>query len=119
MDKMTQVLTGLVNRTSEGKLAWTPTKNTDAFAASVGSLSVVIKDCGARRYGPRERALEVRNGEGRMVAVLEAEDGVFGASSFTSERRELLSRLFGLARASALNAEEILSELNELLNATA
>ena len=120
MDKMTQVLTGLVNRTSESKLAWRPTQDINSFVVSVDALEVVVKQVGARsRYGVRECALEILNDRGQTVAVLEAEDAVFGASSFSEERRELMRRLFSLARASALNAEETLSELSERLNAMA
>lgn len=123
MDKMTQVLTGLVNRTDEGKLTWRPTWDSNSFIASVDLIGVVIKPSGgSSRSGQRGYALEILNNDGLIAEVLETDEDYaskVGARSVTDEQRELIIRLFRLARGSALDAEATLSELASRLDAIA
>ena len=121
MDKMTQVLTGLVNRTDEGKLTWRPTWDSNSFIASVDLIGVVIRPSGgSSRNGQRGYALEILNNDGLIAEVLATDKDYaskIGARSITDEQRELIIRLFHLARRSALDTEATLSELANGLEA--
>ena len=121
MDKMTQVLTGLVNRTDEGKLKWRSAWDSNAFLATVDSIGVVVKPSGGiSPNGQRGYALEILNNDGLVAEVLETEAdyaSLVGARYITDEQRELIIRLFRLACNSALDTEATLSELANGLEA--
>ena len=70
----------------------------------------------------RGYALEILNNDGLIAEVLETDADYaskVGARSVTDEQRELIIRLFRLARGSALDAEATLSELASRLDAIA
>ena len=121
MSMVTQVLTGLVNLTDEGKLKWRSTWDLNVFLATVDLIGVVIKPAGgSAANGQREYALEILNNEGVIAEVLATDKDYaskIGARSITDEQRELIIRLFRLARRSALNTEATLSELANGLEA--
>ena len=91
------------------------------FLATVGLIGVVIKPTGgSASNGQREYALEILNNEGVIAEVLATDKDYaskIGARSITDEQRELIIRLFRLARRSALNTEATLSELANGLEA--
>ena len=121
MSVITQVLTGLVNLTDEGKLKWRSTWDLNVFLATVDLIGVIIKPTGgSASNGQREYALEILNNEGVIAEVLATDKDYasnIGARSITDEQRELIIRLFLLARRSALNTEATLSELANGLEA--
>ena len=114
MDMTTQVLTGLVDRTTDGKLEWRSALGRNAFLATVGLIGVIIKPSGGSSNGQRGYSLEILNNEGLIAEVL-ATDADYaaeiGARSITDEQREMIVRLFHLARHSALNTDATMSEL--------
>ena len=114
MDMTTQVLTGLVARTDDGKLKWRSTWERNMFLTTVDSIGVVIKPSGGSPNGKRGYALEIMNEEGLIAEVLETDEDYaakVGARSITDDQREMIIRLFHLARRSARDTEATLSEL--------
>ena len=111
MDKMTQVLTGLVNRTDEGKLTRRPTWDSNSFIAAVDLIGVVIKPSGGSSpSGQRGYALEILNNHGLVAEALDTDADYaskVGARSVADEQRELITRLFRLARRSALDTRRL------------
>ena len=114
MDMTTQVLTGLVDRTTDGKLEWRSALGRNAFLATVDLIGVIIKPSGGSSNGQRGYSLEILNNEGLIAEVL-ATDADYaaeiGARSITDDQREMIIRLFHLARRSALNTDATMSEL--------
>lgn len=104
MIELGQILTGLVQRTIEGKLDWSRGARSDRFVASVDSISVVIIEVLYSAY-----RLEIFNEEGEFVESLEYLDT-------TDEQNRQLEHLFTLARRSALNTEATLQKLAKALN---
>lgn len=120
MDVTTQVLTGLVNRTTDGKLNWRSTWDRNAFLATVDLIAVIIKPSGGSSNGQRGYSLEILNNEGLIAEVLETDEDYaakVGGRHITDDQRELIVRLFHLARRSALDTEATLSELASRLEA--
>ena len=103
-----QVLTGLVRRTTEGKLRWSRTIQDDRFATSVDAISVVIVQTLVDPYRGNEYRLDIVDESGEVVESLGPEDT-------TVEQYGELERLFVLARRSALNIDSILQKLAEAL----
>lgn len=104
MIEMDQILEGLVQRTTEGKLKWERAVQADRFVASVGAISIVITEVRHSAY-----RIEVLNEAGETV-----EDVEF--PNTTDEQNRQLERLFALARRSALNTEATLEKLAKALD---
>ena len=64
-----QILTGIVRRTAEGKLKWSPSADSDQFVTSVDAISIVIAEIGPSRR-PRYR-LEIFDESGETVDSLD------------------------------------------------
>ena len=97
-----RILTGLVARTTEGKLKWSRTVEEDSFAASLDAVSVVIAadDAGY--------CLEILDESGSTVDSLESPDT-------TKAEDDQLARLFVLARRSAHDIDSVLEKLAKSL----
>lgn len=106
MIELGQVLTGLVRRTTEGKLRWSRTVEQDRFITSVDAISVVIEEAGSPENA-RYR-LDILGESGEIVESLRYEDT-------TTEQDRKLARLYILARRSAHNTDEILQKLADSL----
>ena len=97
-----QILEGLVIRTTEGKLNWSRTVEDSRFVTSVDAISVVILEVrspmGINCY------LDILDESGETVESLRYQDT-------TPEQYELMTRLYVLARRSALNVDSTLEKL--------
>ena len=103
MIDMDQILEGLVQRTTEGKLKWSRTAQSDRYVTSVGAISVVIEEVLRSEY-----YLEIHNEAGETVESLEFPDT-------TDAQNGQLARLYELARQSALDVEATLEKLAKAL----
>ena len=98
MIDLDQILTGLIQRTEEGKLKWSSTAQQHQFTTSVGAISVVIFETEG------EHGLDIIDESDELVESLRYEDT-------TTEQDEQLERLYILARRSALNIDSVLEKL--------
>ena len=100
MIELGQVLSGLVQRTAEGKLRWLRSVQDDRFIASVDAISVTItEEIPNYRY-----RLEIFDESGDIVESL-------GHQDTTTEQYEELARLYVLARRSARDVDSVLEKL--------
>ena len=114
MNRMSDILDGLINRTEEEKLTWKISIDKNAFITSVDTIGVIVRSLGSG-WSERYR-LEIQNDKGLTVQVLQTPDLIKGSKNdATPEQAQLLSRLFALARGSALNADLTLEKLAESL----
>lgn len=102
MIELAQILTGLVERTSEGKLKWSRTVQDHRFATSIGAISVVISEFDGQN--PPRYGLDILDESGETVESLRYHNS-------TAEQDQQMERLFFQARRSALNIDEILERL--------
>ena len=117
MNRMSDILNGLINRTEEEKLTWKTSIDKSSFITSVDTIGIIIRSFGS---GWNERyRLEIQNDDGITVQVLQTPDyyvrGVEPQDDGTKEQAEELSRLFILARRSALKTDLTLEKLAESL----
>ena len=107
MIELGQILTGLVRRTEEGKLRWSPSAENDRFIASVDAISIlIIEEMNFR--GNTCYRLDIFDESGEVIESLGYQD------TTESEDREL-ERLFVLARRSANNIDLTLERLARAL----
>jgi len=106
MIELGQILTGLVQRTNEGKLTWSSSAQGDRFVTSVDAISIVIVEVGG--FGGPNYRLEIINEAGDTVDSL-------GYDESTSEQDLEMSRLFVLARRSASDVDVTLEKLAKAL----
>ena len=99
MVELSQILTGLIQRTTEGKLKWSRAARSDRFITSVDAISIVITEVLHSAY-----RLEVLNEAGETVEDLEF-------PNTTDEQNRQLEGLYALARRSALNTDTTLEKL--------
>ena len=120
MDTMTQILEKLVERTQEGKINWRTTVDSDAFAAAVDTLGVVVSSRGQSLFEPQFNT-QILNRDGKTAGVLETlhpnARRATGAWVADTEQAQTMARLFRLARHSALDVDTTLKELAEQLDA--
>ncbi|MCE2501672.1 MAG: hypothetical protein J4G13_12560 [Dehalococcoidia bacterium] len=121
MNELDKILGGLIQRTTEGKLKWSPTVERDRFVTSIDAISVVVGQLSeARGVYPARHQLEILNDEGFTVEVLETEDefGLVATDELaTPEQAGQMNRLYVLARRSGLNAHSTLEKLAKALGA--
>ena len=105
MVELGQILAGLVQRTTEGKLKWSRTVSNDRFVTSVDAISVAIVDAGfvLDRVDSTYR-LDILDESGETVESL-------GYMDTTVDQDGQLARLFMLARRSARDIDAILEKL--------
>ena len=105
-NKLSHLITTLINKTKEGKVSWSPTINDDEFLAGFSRYVVSIKvgyDNEFRQERPF-RTLILSNQDGRTI------DAKVEYATDSSDYEEL-GELFMVARRSAYNAEESLNSL--------
>ena len=100
-----QILTRVVERTTEGKLKWSRTVENDRFVTSVDTISIVIVE---DRYGRTTYRLDILDESGETVDSL-------GWQVTTSEQERELARLYAMARRSALDVDSTLEKLAKAL----
>ena len=107
MIELDQILDGLIRRTSDGKLKWRRSVRDDQFVASVGAISVVVREIPPRQFDdePMHR-FEILDENGQTVEVLRYDNS-------SREQDKQLQQLFTLARRSALNIDSVLQKLAE------
>ena len=115
MDRISEILEGLIKRTEEGKLTWRTSVNPDTFITAVDTIGIVVKlqDDFLETY-----RIEIQNDEGLTVQVLQTPDSlrrVKAENEVNPEQAQELSRIFALARSSALNSDLTLKKLAENL----
>ena len=101
-----QILDGLVQRTTEGKLKWSRTVENDRFVTSVDAISIVILQLSD--YGTHYRLDILDDETGAIVESLSIEDT-------SVEQDQQLERLYVLARRSAFNIDLTLEKLAKAL----
>ena len=120
MSNIARVLEGLINRTHEGKLQWQTTADPDRFLAAVDMIAVIISRLSTGlSLGDERYRLEILNDEGTTVEILETADTFEMIPSErlpTAEQARTLTRLFTLARRSALDTDATLEKLANSLD---
>ncbi len=104
MIELGQILAGLVQRTSEGRLKWRRAAENWQFVTSVDAISIMIVEIVS---GSRYR-LDILDESGDIVESLSCEDTM-------GKEDEQLERLYVLARRSALNIDSTLEKLAKAL----
>ena len=99
MIELGQIISGLIQRTAEGKLNWTRSVQANRFIASVDVISVAISKASTTRY-----RLDIFDESGETVESL-------GSMDLAPGEDEELERLFVLARRSAHHVDLILEKL--------
>lgn len=99
MIELGQILSGLVQRTAEGKLKWTGAVEDGRFVTLVDAISVTIAEDGSFYY-----RLDILDESGEAVES-------FGSRDTTDKEDEELARLYVLARRSAHDVDSILEKL--------
>lgn len=99
MIELGQILSGLVQRTAEGKLKWTGAAEDGQFVASVDAISVTIA-----QDGDFFHRLDILDESGEIVESLGYQDTSDGQD-------EELERLYVLARRSAHDVNSVLEKL--------
>ena len=115
MSRMDDILSSLVTRTDEGKLKWKPSVDSETFLTSVDTIGIVVKHMGRNSLLKDERhRLEILNDQGIKVEILETQDDLGSVPTeelATTEQARDLSRLYTLARRSALESDMTLEKL--------
>ncbi len=101
MTDLDQILSGLIQRTEEGKLKWSSAAQTNRFTTSVDVISVEVFSPNPLGLSYR---LNIRDESGELVESLGQEDT-------TRHRDGQLERLYVLARRSALEVDSVLEKL--------
>ncbi|MDE2844772.1 MAG: hypothetical protein OXN21_15545 [Chloroflexota bacterium] len=107
MTDIGQILSGLLLRTAEGKLKWSPSARENRFVTSLDAISVVIEE--TQEYGRNTYRLDIFGESGDIVDSLSFRD-------ISDEQDEELARLFMLARRSANNIDSTLEKLAKALD---
>ena len=117
MNRMSDILDGLINRTEEEKLTWKTSIDENSFITSVDTIGIIVRSLGSG-WSERHR-IEIQNDQGLTVQVLQTPyydvDGTETQDDATKEQAEELSRLFALARRSALKTDLTLEKLADSL----
>ena len=125
MADLGQIIEALVQRTERGNLAWVETAEPNGFVASVGAVSVVVRDLSetpillsiTKRSGIQ---LEILNARGETAEIVSSGE-TWGWSPYPSaEERQAqnLEQLYALARRAARGAQDTLDELARGLGIT-
>ena len=101
-----QILTGLVQRTAEGKLKWNRSVSVDRFVTSLDAISIVVME--TTGFHGVIYSLDILDEMGQTIETLSYGDT-------TEEQDRELERLFVLARRSAHNIDVTLEKLAKAL----
>ena len=107
MIELGQILTGLVERTDDGRLKWTRSVQNNQFVTSVDAISIVIVEYEGDWGKPRYR-LDILDELGELADSFDFRDT-------TDVQDDQLARLYVLARRSAHNIEITLEKLARAL----
>ena len=119
MNKIDQILTGLVRRTESGNLKWRRSIERNEFVTSVDAVGIVVRGSSkASLFAPSFDRLAILDDKGLTVQVITT-----GSSSnptevdtlATDEQARQLERLYDLALRSALNPDATLDKLAKAL----
>jgi hypothetical protein len=109
------ILDALIQKTEERKLNWAASAENEEFIASVGRISVAIRqlDRDVINFGERHR-FTIFNAEGDVADILETAD-VFGVGATdtraTTTQASKLLRLYIAALRSSRGAQDVFEEL--------
>lgn len=105
MIELGEILEGMVQRTSEGKLKWSRSVGSDRFVTSIDAISGAIIDSGYSSInGENYYRLDILEESGDIIDSL-------GYQDTSREQDEQLARLYVLARRSAHNIDSVLEKL--------
>ena len=107
MTDLGQILTGLVQRTTEGKLKWSRSAQENQFVTSVDTISIVIIE--------RKTLLEATYRLDILDELGEVVDSLGSVDTSESQDRDM-ARLYVLARRSAHNIDSTLEKLAKALD---
>lgn len=114
MSSINDVLDELLASTNQGKLQWAPSARSDEFVASIGEISVSVREMrGSVIFGARYR-LEVVSSEGWTVESLETSIAITGISegqAATEEQTRKLQMLFHSAKRTTVDVQSTLDKL--------
>ena len=99
MIELGQILDGLIQRTTEGKLKWSRAVQNGKYTAAVDAISVEIVEIADPSY-----RLDILDESGEIVESLNYQET-------TIEQDQQLVRLYMLARRSALDIDSVLEKL--------
>ena len=119
MDRMTQILEKLIDRTQEGRLGWHTTADPDRFLTTLDTIGVIVNSRSQLGLETQYR-VEIQNQDGVTIEVLETPDlNLFSSQVGFADQHQapLIERLFKLARQSALEVDLTLDELVNHLDA--
>ena len=109
MIEVGQILAGLVQRTTEGKLKWSRAVENGRFVTSVDAISIMIQEMQYPSPRRNRYGLDILDESGETIESLRYQDA-------TTEQDEQLARLYVLARRSALNTDLTLEKLAKALD---
>lgn len=115
MATTTDILTKLIEKSRDGKIAWRATSGRQKFLTMLGETGVSIDfDAATKLY-----ELDIINRRGRLIESISAKYDPEGFQGITSETimARALRELHGIARRSALDVESTLDELANRLDA--
>ena len=119
MNELDNILDGLVQRTTDGKLQWKRTVAENEFVTSVDAIGIVVRELGQNSLGfPLRRQLEIADENGATVEVIETGGGMVGVQHDqrqSDERARQLKQLYEMARRSALDTQATLEKLAKAL----
>lgn len=112
MDKMTGILTKLIEKSRDGKITWRATGVRQKFLTMLGGTGVSIGFNSATNM----YELQVLDNRGRLIESISARYGLLLSIS-EKEKQASMKDLHELARRSALNIDSTLDELESHLDA--
>ena len=121
MSQFDKILDGLIRRTDDGKLNWRRSVRHNEFIASVGAISVVVREFRrGRPSGTSRYQIEILDAQGSSAEALETKADhesvdIASVRLATDAQAQQLKRLYDLARRSALNPDATLDKLAKAL----
>ena len=119
MDDMGRILKGLLKRTEGGQLKWRASAEGNTYIVAVDTAAVALTSLRAATMGlPDRYRLDIFNDKSIPVESLESPDPLGSVPierRATGEQSGEMSRLFILARRSALDTDSTLRKLAESL----
>ena len=116
MNVMDDALDALLERTKEGRLTWNPTATMDEFVASVGDVSISIREISQGPLFPVRHRMEIINSEGWAIDSLDSGEfpmeGVSGTLASPGQIVKLRD-LYETARRSKFDVQSTLDKLVE------
>lgn len=103
--KALEFLRGVAEKTERRRIPWQPTATDDLVAAIGGEFTLRLFPCG-EDYGPLY-ALQLRDAQGRELVRLD--------SAYADDVRTALSQLYETAKQQALQVDEKVEKLLEVL----